>query len=144
MDDRNVAFSFMQYLRDKDISEINWEDRPLTESYKLSRELNIPIFVEFIEKYCFETDYITFTNNITKTIKAQFFGEFNKFLDRTKNSGLTMKERTFYIECKKYPFITQNQDSETKIRMFLINRALAFEYLKANRFLQNNPNEYQL
>ena len=144
MDDPNVAFSFMQYLRDKDISEINWEDRPLTESYKLSRELNIPVFAEFIEKYCFETDYITFTNNVTKTIKAQFFGEFNKFLDRTKNSGLTMKERTFYIECKKYPFITQNQDSETKIRMFLINRALAFEYLKANRFLQNNPNEYQL
>jgi hypothetical protein len=134
----------MQYLREIDITDVNWEDRPLTESYKLSRELNIPIFAEFIEKYCFETDNITFTNNITRTIKAHFFVEFNKFLDRTKNSSLTMKERTFYIECKKYSFISQTQGNENRIRMFIINRALAFEYLKTNRFLQNNPNEYQL
>ena len=144
MDDPNVVFSFIQYLREVNITDVNWEDRPLTESYKLSRELNIPIFAEFIEKYCFETDNITFTNNITRTIKAHFFVEFNKFLERTKNSSLTMKERTFYIECKKYSFISQTQGNENRIRMFIINRALAFEYLKTNRFLQNNPDEYQL
>ena len=144
MSDPSVIAGFMKYLKDRDIADINWANRPMTESYKLSRELNIPIFAEFIEKYCFDTPGITFTNNITQTTKSQFFAEFNKFLDRSRNTGLTMKERTFYIECKKHAFIVSKQESGTGIRFYFINRGIAFEYLKTNRFLQNNPDEYQL
>jgi hypothetical protein len=141
--DPNVAYSFMQYLRNKDISDVNWEDRPLTESYTLSRELNIPIFAEFIEKYCFETDHVAFTNNINQTTKSVFFTEFNNFLTRTKNTGLTMKERTFYIECKKYQFIIYKRELNSGSRLIEIHRIQAYEYLKKNRYLTNNPQDYQ-
>jgi len=144
LDDPNVAYSFMQFLRSKDISQVNWENRPLTESYTLSRELNIPIFAEFIEKYCFETDNITFTNNITQTTKPQFFTEFNKFLERTKNTGLTMKERTFSAECKKHKFIAYKQHHVDRTRYLEVNRVIAFEYLKTNRYLTHPAEEYHI
>ncbi len=144
LNDPNVAFSFMQFLRTKDISQVNWENRPLTESYTLSRELNIPIFSEFIEKYCFETDNVTFTNNITQTTKPQFFAEFNKFLERTKNTGLTMKERTFSAECKKHKFITYKQHHVDRTRYLEVNRVIAFEYLKTNRYLTHPAEEYHI
>jgi hypothetical protein len=143
MADRNVAYSFMRFLRDRNISEVNWEDRPLTESYTLSRELNIPVFAEFLEKYCFETEHITFTNNINRTNKHAFFTEFNNFLTRSKNNKLTMKDRSFFIECKKHPFIISKRELETGARLIEVNRILAFEYLKSNRYLSNNLLDYQ-
>ncbi len=144
MDNPNIIGSFMKYLRDRDISQVNWENRPMTESYNLSRELNIPIFAEFIEKYCFETDTIQFTNNLVRTTKSQFFSEFNKFLDRTRNSGMTMKERTFSAECKKHKFIVYKQHHTDRSRYIEINRILAFEYLKNNRFLLHPIEEYNI
>ena len=144
MNNPNIVGSFMKYLKDRDVTGVNWANRPMTESYKLSRELNIPIFAEFIEKYCFETNGIIFTNNITQTTKSQLFTEFNKFLDRPRNTGLTMKERTFYVECKKYSFIISKQNFDIGARYIEINRTLAFEYLKANRYLQNLSEEYIL
>ena len=144
MDEPNTAASFMKYLKTRDISGINWANMPMTESYKLSRELNIPIFAEFIEKYCYETDWIHFNNNLNQTTKTQFFAEFNKFLERTRNTGMTMKERTFYVECKKYSFIVSKQNTGTGSRFIEINRKLAFEYLKENRYLQHIPEEYMI
>ena len=142
MADRNVAYSFMRFLRGRNISEVNWEDRPLTESYTLSRELNIPVFAEFLEKYCFETEHITFTNNINRTNKHAFFTEFNNFLTRTKNNKLTMKERTFSAECKKHNFIVYKQNNSDRIRYLEIIRVGALEYLKTNRYLSRPVEEY--
>ena len=142
--DSNVIYSFMHHLRGRDISHVNWEDRPMTESYVISRELNIPIFAEFLEKYCFETPGIQFVNNLNQTTKSQFFTEFNKFLDRTRNTAITMKERTFYIECKKHKFIVSKKTPGTDIRIIEINRNIAFEYLKINKYLQHNTDEYTL
>ena len=142
--DPNVIYSFMQFLRDRDIKQINWEDRPMTESYVISRELNIPIFAEFLEKYCFETPSVEFTNNLNQTTKTQFFTEFNRFLERSRNTAITMKERTFYIECKKHKFIVSGQNSETFHRYTIIDRKAAFEYLKSNKYLQHDQNEYIL
>jgi hypothetical protein len=71
-------------------------DRPVTESYRLCRELNIPIFAEFIEKYCVETDCVLFDDDgIHTTTKADFFTAFNRFLERSKNGNCVMKERSF-------------------------------------------------
>lgn len=134
----------MQHLRCRDIGNINWEDRPMTESYVISRELNIPIFAEFLEKYCFETPGVEFTNNLNQTTKTQFFAEYNRFLERTRNSNMVMKERTFYIECKKHKFILYKQRYSDRTRYLEINRNEAFEYLKNNNYLQHPSADYNM
>lgn len=142
--DPNVIYSFMQFLRARDIENINWEDRPMTESYVISRELNIPIFAEFLEKYCFETPGVEFTNGLNQTTKTQFFAEFNRFLERTRNSNMVMKERTFSIECKKHKFILYKQRYSDRTRYLEINKNGAFEYLKKNNYLQHSSEDYNM
>jgi len=139
MENDNVSYSFFKFLASRDISNINWMDRPVTESYRLCRELNIPIFAEFIEKYCVETDCVVFDDDgINITTKAELFTAFNRFLERSKNGNCVMKERTFQIECKKYPqFIVPIQVGAERIKMLQIDRNRAMEYLIKNDYLSS-------
>lgn len=144
MNDTNVQYSFFKMLQNRDINNINWANRPKTESYIFSRELNIPIFAEFIEKYCWDTENIVFDNNINIVTKQEFFSSFNKFLERTKNNSMNMKERNFNIECKKHSFISEIFiGSPQRKRYITINKEDVFTYLKTNNFLQQNI-EYDL
>jgi len=142
--DPNVVYSFMRFLRDRDIADINWEDRPMTKSYVISRELNIPIFAEFLEKYCFETPGVQFVDNFNQTTKPQFFAEFNRFLERSRNVNMVMKERTFAIECKKHKFVLYKQRFSDRSRYLEINKIGVFEYLKNNNYLQHPSTDYEM
>lgn len=143
MNDINVQYSFFKMLQNRNINNINWGNRSKTESYIFSRELNIPIFVEFIEKYCWDTENIVFENHINTVTKSEFFNAFNKFLERTKNNSMSMKERNFNIECKKHSFISEILLGPQRKRYLNINKQDVFTYLKNNNFLQQNT-EYDL
>lgn len=138
-----VIYTFYKFLMDRDISQVDWTARPMTDSYNFSRELNTPLFAEFIESYCWDTDYITFdASGLNITTKATFFKEFNKFLERTKSTTMVMRERAFQIECKKYNFIKSILVGEARLRGLEINRNEAFAYLQTNNYLRNPHTEY--
>ena len=145
MNNSAIAYTFYRYLMDRNIEQVNWDIRPITDSYNQIRELNIPIFADFLESYCWETDTIPFSETgINTTTKAQFFTEFTNFIERTRSESLTMKERYFQIECKRHSFIKSVLVGEARHRRIQIDRRGVFNYLRTNNYLKNPAEEYNM
>ena len=119
----------------------NKVDKPLQNQLSAEEET----FIRFIKNYCSENSEICFTNNINKTTKTIFYEEYVKFAE--KHNYLFMSSLKFLSQLKKwekYRFILYKQQYTDRTRYLEINRNGVLEYLKSNKYLQHDTNEYNI
>jgi len=128
LDDKDCMYSFYNFLKNKDITKFNLNDRPITKFYDELKEVNIPILVNFIsDKYYKSTE---------KTIKiraTELYSNFKQYLE-TFHRTIDYTNTKFGRDIKKIKGIEKKRTNTCNI--YTIDILMLNEYLEVNNFIE--------
>jgi hypothetical protein len=107
INDKNVAYSFYQFLMARDLSK--WDsinDRPLTSSYKDIQSANIPIVSKFL------IDYILNKDNEEKVMGSNLYIKFQSWLGKNGYDKIKYTNTKFGRDLKHYKGIEKARKSQ--------------------------------
>ena len=122
-------YSFYNFLKNKDISKFNLNDRPITKFYDELKEVNIPILVNFISDKFYRT-----TKKIVKVQASELYHEFKQYLDRFHKT-MDYTATKFGRDLKKISGITKKRTNICVI--YTIDIVVLKEYLELNNFIED-------
>lgn len=129
LDNNDCMYSFYNFLKNKDISKFNLNDRPITKFYDELKEVNIPILVNFISDKFYRT-----TKKIVKVQASELYHEFKQYLDRFHKT-MDYTATKFGRDLKKISGITKKRTNICVI--YTIDIVVLKEYLELNNFIED-------